>query len=53
MKVLGWEVLDHPLYLPDFAPSDYKAFRTFENWLNGKEFAIKAKLSQSIQEWLD
>jgi histone-lysine N-methyltransferase SETMAR len=50
---LGWEVLDHPPYSPDLAPSDYKAFRSLQNWLNGKEFANEAELRLSIQEWID
>jgi histone-lysine N-methyltransferase SETMAR len=50
---LGWEVLDHPPYSPDLAPSDYKAFRSLQNWLNGKEFATEEELRQSVQEWMD
>lgn len=50
---LGWEVLEHPPYSPDLAPSDYKAFLSLQNWLNGKEFATEAELRQSIQDWVD
>ena len=28
----------HPLYSPDFAPSDYYLFRSLQNYLNGKTF---------------
>ena len=34
---LGWDVLPHPLYSPDFA-SDYFLFRSLQNSLNGKNF---------------
>jgi len=50
---LGWEVLDHPPYSPDLAPTDYKAFRSLQHWLNGKEFATEDEVKKSIQDWMD
>ena len=35
---LGWEVLIHPPYSPDIAPSDFHLFRCLQNSLNGKNF---------------
>ena len=35
---LGWEVMLHPPYSPDLAPSDYYLFRSLQNSLNGKIF---------------
>ena len=41
---LGWEVLPHPAYSPDIAPSDYHIFRDLQCHLNGKEFNSKEEV---------
>ena len=47
---LGWEVMLHPLYKSDLAPSDCYLFRSLQNSLNGKTFnddeAVKSYLVQ-------
>ncbi|GFT61092.1 histone-lysine N-methyltransferase SETMAR [Trichonephila clavipes] len=36
LNALGWEVLGHPPYTPDIAPSDYYLFRSLQNYLTEK-----------------
>ena len=47
---LYWEVILHPPYSPDLAPSDYYLFRSLQNSLNSKTFnddeAVKSHLVQ-------
>ncbi|GFX26542.1 histone-lysine N-methyltransferase SETMAR [Trichonephila clavipes] len=40
LNALGWEVLGHPTYSPDIAPSDYYLFRSLQNYLNGKNSSL-------------
>jgi histone-lysine N-methyltransferase SETMAR len=46
---LDWEILLHPPYSSDFAPSDYHLFRFLSNNLRGVSFNNDAEL----QNWLD
>jgi len=39
LLVFGWDVLPHPSYSPDIAPSDCHLFRSLQNSINGLNFA--------------
>ena len=40
----GWDILPHPPYSPDLAPTDYHLFRTLSNDLREKKFDDESEL---------
>lgn len=53
IQELGWEVLPHPPYSPDLAPSDYHLFRALSNNLSGKSFDDEQELRDWLTKWFD
>ncbi|GJQ76190.1 hypothetical protein Trydic_g1933 [Trypoxylus dichotomus] len=49
LKTLKWEVLPHPPYSPDIAPSDYCLFRSMAHGLADQQF----RSHEDIEKWLD
>jgi hypothetical protein len=49
IQELDWEILPHPPYPTDLAPSDYHLFRSLSNNLRVVSFNNDAEL----QNWLD
>ena len=47
--MLKWEILSHPPYFPDIAPSDYYLFRSMAHDLADKQF----RSYEDIEKWLD
>ena len=47
---LNWNVLSHPPYSPDLAPTDFKLFRSMQNSLRGKEFRSVEEVEEFIRE---
>ena len=48
-----WELLNHPPYSPDLAPSDYYLFGSLKNELRGIRYPNKEELEFSIRAWFD
>lgn len=48
---LGWSVLPHPPYSPDFAPTDYHLFCSLQNFLNGKTFTSDQGVNEAVLEF--
>ena len=53
IQELGWEVLPHPAYSPDLAPSDYHLFRSLSNNLRGISFVNEVCLKKWLDEFFD
>jgi len=52
VQKLKWNVLPHPQYSPDLAPSDYHLFGPLKEHLGGKRFCTNVEVIQDVQEWL-
>lgn len=53
LKELGWEVLMHPAYSPDLAPSDYHLFLSLQNFLNGVTMASREDCERYLVQFID
>ena len=51
IEELGWQVLPHPPYSPDLAPSDFHLFRSLSNNLRGTSFADNTALENWIEQF--
>ena len=49
LETIKWEVLPHPPYSPDIAPSDYYLFRSMAHGLADQQF----RSYEDIEKWLD
>jgi len=47
-----WEQMDHLLYSPDLAPSDFHLFLHLKQFLGGKRFNDNIDLKDAVQKWL-
>ncbi|UYV74512.1 hypothetical protein LAZ67_11003744 [Cordylochernes scorpioides] len=48
---LGFEVLEHPAYIPDLAPSDYFLFGLLKKELKGKRFDSDEDVQKVVQDF--
>ena len=50
---LGFQLLDHPPYSPDLAPSDYRLFPGLKKQLKDHDFSSDAEDIAAAETWLD
>lgn len=50
---LKWDVLLHPPYSPDLAPTDYYLFRSLQNFLNGKNFKNEEDVKSDLTKFFN
>ncbi|GFS71525.1 histone-lysine N-methyltransferase SETMAR [Trichonephila clavipes] len=48
---LKWEVLDHPPYSPNLAPSDFHLFYYLKSHLHGKSFHDDDEIRDEVEMW--
>ncbi|KAG5327504.1 MOS1T transposase, partial [Pseudoatta argentina] len=51
LETLKWEVLPHPPYLPDIAPSDFHLFRSMAHGLADRRFHSYEEAQKWIDSW--
>lgn len=47
----GWELLPHPPYSPDLAPSDCLVFRSLKTHLRGKQFKNDKEVENAVADF--
>lgn len=52
-RACGYEILPHPPYSPDLAPSDFHLFPAMKLFLKGKRFPDDAALISEVTTWLE
>lgn len=53
LREIGLQLLPHPPYSPDLAPSDFYLFSPLKSALKGKSFNNAAEIMQDVQLWID
>ena len=52
LETLKWEVLPHPPYSPDIAPSDYHLFRSMAHDLTDQHFTSYDECKNWVDSWI-
>ena len=48
----SWDILDHPPYSPDLAPSDYHLFPALKEHLSGQRFVNDEEVTEAVNRFL-
>ncbi len=51
LEKLGWDVLPHPPYSPDLAPSDFHLFPRLKEPLRGRRFSSLDEMKEAVESW--
>lgn len=51
LKSLGWDILQHPPYSPELAPSDYHLFASMGHALAEQHFSNFEEVEKWLNEW--
>lgn len=52
LERLGWDILQHPPYSPDLAPSDFHLFPSMKKYLRGFHFNDLQELQGEVLNWV-
>ena len=52
LQTYRWDRLEHPLYSPNLAPSDFHLFGPLNSHLGGHHFANDDAVIQEVTRWL-
>ena len=50
---LGWELLPHPPYSPDVAPSDYHLFLAMDNHMRDQQFKTREEVENAVVQFFE
>ena len=51
LEKFKWNILDHPLYSPDLAPSDFHLFLHLKKRHAGKSSTTMKKVQEEVMTW--
>ena len=49
---MGFELIPHPTYSPDLAPSDYFLFPNLKKDIRGRHFRSNKEVMAAVEEWV-
>ena len=52
LNQFGWDIVTHPPYSPDIAPSDYHLFPELKKHLGGTQFRTGEELKEEVLSYL-